>query len=235
MRVERGASQVLFGLLPGQTADLEGRIWKVARWLDPVQIQLDQDAVRAALRGSIAPWIATGMDGGLGRELAKTTVEVVGLNMDRGVLVETFPEQWRCKQCGSIARTRDEKCACGGQSRAQMQFVTYHNCGASGAPRLPRCQTPQCGCCSAPGHRDSEGTALLLPALSDRANAGWLPLPAVQLRQRRDAGDCTPCRGCLLATVRRARQPTRPGARSAPACSRGRCTGAGMGPRRHDR
>ena len=28
MRVERGASQILFGMLPGQTADLEGRIWQ---------------------------------------------------------------------------------------------------------------------------------------------------------------------------------------------------------------
>ena len=44
MRVERGASQILFGLLPGQTADLEGRIWRVASWVDPVQTPLDQDA-----------------------------------------------------------------------------------------------------------------------------------------------------------------------------------------------
>ena len=64
MRVERGASQILFGLLPGQTADLEGRIWKVTQWLDPVPIPLDQDAVRAALLGAIAPWAATGNDDG---------------------------------------------------------------------------------------------------------------------------------------------------------------------------
>ena len=201
------------------------RIWKVARWLDPVQIQLDQDAVRAALRGSIAPWIATGMDGGLGRELAKTTVEVVGLNMDRGVLVETFPEQWRCKQlrqhsphsCREVRVRRPIPCTDAVRDVSQLRCI-----GRTASPALP---DPQCGCCSAPGHRDGEGTALLLPALSDRADAGWLPLPAVQLRQWRDAGDCTPCRGCLLATVRRARQPTRPGARSAPARSRGRCPG----------
>lgn len=41
MRVERGASQILFGLLPGQTADLEGRIWRVTSWVDPVQTPLD--------------------------------------------------------------------------------------------------------------------------------------------------------------------------------------------------
>lgn len=135
MRVERGASQVLFGMLPGQTADLGGRIWRVARWLDPVPIPLDQNAVRATLLGSIAPWTATGMDDGLERELrARTTVEVVGLNMNRGVLVELFPEQWRCKTCGSITRGRDDRCACGGRTRAQMQFVAYHTCGASNQP-----------------------------------------------------------------------------------------------------
>jgi len=140
VRVERGASQVLFGLLPGQTADLDGQIWKVAHWLDPVSLPLDQDAVRAALLGAIAPWSATSNDGGVESELrSRTTVDVVGLNMDRGVLVEPFPQQWRCKSCGSIVRSREEHCSCGGQSRAQMQFVTYHACGASGEPFLPRC------------------------------------------------------------------------------------------------
>src|SRR5690242_17203287 len=114
MRVDRGASQVLFGLLPGQTADLEGRIWRVTEWVDPVPIPLDQEAVRAALLNSIAPWAAAGMDDGLDRDLrARAPVDVVGLDMQRGVVVETFPEQWRCKQCGTIARRRDERCACG--------------------------------------------------------------------------------------------------------------------------
>ena len=49
VRVERGASQILFGLLPGQTADLEGRIWRVSQWIDPVETTLDQDGVRSAL------------------------------------------------------------------------------------------------------------------------------------------------------------------------------------------
>jgi hypothetical protein len=98
VRVERGASQVLFGLLPGQTADLDGRIWRVAHWLDPVPLALDQDSVRASLLGAVAPWSASGNDDGVEGELrARNQVEVVALNMDRGVLVETFPEQWRCK------------------------------------------------------------------------------------------------------------------------------------------
>ena len=92
MKVERGASQILFGMLPGQTVDLEGRIWKVARWLDPVPIPLDQNAVREALLAAIAPWAATSMDDGLDRELrSRTGVKVVGINMQRGVLVDPFP------------------------------------------------------------------------------------------------------------------------------------------------
>ena len=43
MRVERGASQVLFGFLPEQTVDLEGRVWRVARWSDASVVALDGD------------------------------------------------------------------------------------------------------------------------------------------------------------------------------------------------
>jgi len=140
MRVERGASQILFGLLPGQTVDLEGRIWRAARWVDPVEIPLDQDSVRAAVIASAAPWSATGNDDGLERDLrARARVEVVRLNIERGVLVEPFPQQWRCRECNRIARNRSDACACGSRSRAQMQFVAYHTCGAAREPVLPRC------------------------------------------------------------------------------------------------
>ena len=167
--------------------------------------------MRAALLGSIAPWTATGMDDGLERELrARTTVEVVGLNMDRGVLVETFPEQWRCKQCGSIARTRDERCACGGRSRAQMQFVTYHNCGASGAPQLPRCPTHNAVAVRLPGTATARELRFFCPRCQRCADDWWLPLSALQLRQRRDAGDRPSRSRRFFAAVRRARQPARP-------------------------
>ncbi len=142
MRVERGASQILFGLLPRQTADLDGRIWRVAHWVDPVETTLDQDSVRSALIAAAAPWTLTANDDGLERELrGRATVEIVRLNMDRGVLTEPFPQQWRCKTCGRIARSRDDRCPCGGRSRAQMQFVAYHTCGAAKEPYIPRCRT----------------------------------------------------------------------------------------------
>lgn len=194
MRVERGASQVLFGLLPGQTADLEGRIWRVVRWRDPVPIRLDPSAVRAALLGAIAPWIATGMDDGLGRELhARTSVDVAGLNLDRGVLVEAFPEQWRCKRCGAIASRRDERCSCGSDDRAQMHFVTYHNCGASGAPRLPRCNTHQAVAVQLPGTATARELRFFCPQCRTPLTPGGFPF------QPCSCGD-----GGMLVTVHRA-------------------------------
>ena len=139
MRVERGASQILFGMLPGQTADLEGRIWRVSNWVDPIVTSLDQDSVRQALIGAAAPWALRGNDDGITAELrARANVEIVSLNMDRGVVVEPFPQQWRCKTCGRLSRSRSDRCACGGTTRAQMQFVAYHTCGAAREPFLPR-------------------------------------------------------------------------------------------------
>ena len=194
MRVERGASQVLFGLLPGQTADLDGRIWKVAHWLDPVPVPLDQDAVRAALLGAIAPWSATGNDDGVEGELrAKATVEVVGLNMDRGVLVEVFPEQWRCKACGSIARKREDRCSCGGKSRAQMQFLTYHTCGASREPFLPRCPTHNAVAVRLPGTATAKELRFSCPVCHVALTPGGFPFQP-----------CNCGGGGMLVTVHRA-------------------------------
>lgn len=141
MRVDRGASQILFGLLPGQTADLEGRIWRVTNWEDPIEMTLDQDSVRSALIAAIAPWTLANNDDGIAAELhARAHVDTVRLDMKRGVLVEPFPRQWRCKACSRIARNRDDRCPCGGRLRAQMQFVAYHTCGAAKEPFIPRCR-----------------------------------------------------------------------------------------------
>lgn len=143
MRVERGASQILFGLLPGQTADLEGRIWRVASWVEPVQVPLDPETVRNALHSAIAPWALAGTDDGMAAELrARAPIEVVRLNMERGVLVEPFPQQWRCKTCGRLERSRASACrSCRSTRWAQLHFVAYHVCGAAREPFVPRCQT----------------------------------------------------------------------------------------------
>src|SRR5438067_13747110 len=104
MRLERGASQILFGFLPGQTVDLEGRIWRVTNWLDPVPLALDQAIVRNTLLHVIYPWTQAGRDNGVAAALhANAHVEVVGVNLVRGVSVDAFPQQWRCKKCGRMS------------------------------------------------------------------------------------------------------------------------------------
>lgn len=194
MRVERGASQVLFGLLPGQTADLDGQIWRVAHWLDPVPLALDQDSVRAALLSAIAPWSAASNDDGVEGELrARTQVEVVGLNMDRGVLVETFPEQWRCKVCGRITQRRSDRCPCGATARAQMQFVTYHTCGASGAPMIPRCRTHNQVSVRLPGTATAKELTFSCPVCHAALTPGGFPFQP-----------CNCGGGGMLITVHRA-------------------------------
>lgn len=195
MRVERGASQILFGLLPGQTADLDGRIWRVTRWVDPIATALDQDSVRQAIISALVPWTQQGTDDGLTAELrGRSTVEVVALNMDRGVLVEPFPQQWRCKTCGRISRSRSDSCPCGGSSRAQMQFVTYHTCGASGMPMLPR------GC---PQH--SNALAVRLPGTATARDLRFLcPVCNTTLSQGFPYQPCNCGNGAMSLTVHRA-------------------------------
>ena len=195
MRVERGASQILFGLLPGQTADLEGRIWRVSRWVDPIATALDQDSVRQALISALTPWAQQGTDDGLTAELrARAPVEIVALNMDRGVLVEPFPQQWRCKTCGRISRSRTDRCPCGGSSRAQMQFVTYHTCGASGVPMLPR------GC-----PRHSGALAVRLPGTATARDLRFLcPVCNTTLSRGFPFQACSCGNGPMSLTVHRA-------------------------------
>jgi len=140
VRVERGTSQIFFGLLPDQTADLAGRVWRVDAWVDPVPLTLDQEAVRAAIIRELIPWTRSHRDNGLADQLsARTTVEVVQLNKDRGVRVESFPKQWRCKACNRIEHSDDAACKCGARAWAQMQFVAYHDCGAAREPTISRC------------------------------------------------------------------------------------------------
>jgi polyhydroxyalkanoate synthesis regulator phasin len=165
MRVERGASQVLFGMLPTQTVDLQGRVWRVARWTDPLPLTLDQNTVRGALLDAIGPWIASGQDAGLAAELhARPAVDVVEVNRDRGVLVESFPSQWRCRTCGRLTQTRTAPCACGSSSIAHMHFVAYHTCGRMREPVLPqRCRTHNAIAVRLPGTATARELAFFCP------------------------------------------------------------------------
>lgn len=174
MRVERGVSQILFGMLPNQTVDLNGRVWRVVRWTDPVPRALDQESVRRALLYSISPWAQNGTDDGLERDLRSgTPVEVVELNVDRGVLVEPFPRQWRCKNCGRISTSPTGQCSCGSEARAQMHFVAYHECGALQEPRLPRCPTHRSVAVALPGTASARDVRFFCPDCNATLSQGF--------------------------------------------------------------
>lgn len=174
MKTERGASQVLFGMLPTQTVDLQGHVWKVSHWADPVKLVLDQTSVRNAVLEAIAPWAATGQDGGLAAELyGRASIEVVGVNPDRGVIVEPFPRQWRCRRCNRISTEQVERCKCGAQHPAQMQFVAYHDCGRLREPRLPRCTTHHAVAVRLPGTAASRELYFYCPDCSKKLSTGF--------------------------------------------------------------
>jgi hypothetical protein len=174
MRVERGASQILFGMLPTQTVDLQSRVWRVQHWTDPVTLTLDENSVRAALLDAIAPWTAAGEDGGLAVELhAQARVEVVSVNPDRGVFVESFPSQWRCRACGRITLQRPDRCRCGSSSISQMQYVAYHTCGAMREPYVQRCRTHNAVAVRLPGTATARELYFFCPDCQARISQGF--------------------------------------------------------------
>lgn len=194
MRVERGASQILFGLLPEQTADFHSSVWKVSRWLDPVPIPLDQEILRNELLKAIGPWAAQGQDGGFSQELYRgASVEVVGLNLQRGVQVEEFPKIWRCKACNRIHRAFASRCQCGSNIKAQLHYVAYHECGALSAPWLPRpCPTHNQIRVNLPGSASAREVTFDCPACARTLGRGLV------------RGRCNCGAGAMSVTVHRA-------------------------------
>lgn len=139
MSLRRGASQILFGMLPQQTVDLEGGVWRMVTWKDPSPLSVDQTALRAAILEEAAPWTANGNDGGLAAELHRAVdIEVVGVNEAAGVVAERFPKQWRCRVCSRLTTRHGQPCVCGSTSFAQLNQVAFHTCGALKEAQLPR-------------------------------------------------------------------------------------------------
>lgn len=125
-----------------QTADFQARVWRVSEWVDAVPIALDQESVRSEVIRAIEPWTAQDRDAGLAADLRRGyAIEVVQVNPDRGVVVESFPQLWRCKACNRLRERGDRACRCGSNRWAQLHFVSYHSCGAMAEPRINRCPT----------------------------------------------------------------------------------------------
>ncbi len=147
MRVKRSGSQILFGYLPEQTVDLNGRIWKVRRWEQPSTGSVDDESLRRELSRQAARWEMTQKDGGYVDDLRRGyAVDVLLLNFDRGVKVEPFPRLWICRACRRVGRDDQSGCRCGARSWGPLQFVGYHDCGALHAPYIPTC----------PAHHDAK-------------------------------------------------------------------------------
>jgi len=140
MEERRSVSQILYNFLPQQTVDLQGDVWKVSEWSNPVRIaDVDQDDLNRALRNLIAPWEHNGLDSGLGKMLKRNTpIEVYGVNPENGVQVESFPKIWVCRYCKRIRRAPDKPCKCGKQAFSSFHMIGYHDqCGAVREPPMP--------------------------------------------------------------------------------------------------
>lgn len=145
MRDQRSASQIQFGMLPDQTVDLQGRVWRVRDWIRPLIESVDSAPLRRELIRAAMPWSTTNMDGGYVSDLYQgRQVRVLTLNKDNGVRVECFPNVWMCKRCRRIPKEGEARCRCGYQAAqpfGQLPFVGYHDrCGALREPWIPRCE-----------------------------------------------------------------------------------------------
>lgn len=139
MREQRSPTQVLFSLLPQQTADIGGRIWKVDEWVHPVRLSVDPAGVRSRLLGAIDPWRVNGTDAELAKRLyAGDALEVVGVNRAQGVRTSLWPNNWVCQQCRRLSKTRGS-CKCGNDRWGQFHFVAFHDCGYSQEPWIQPC------------------------------------------------------------------------------------------------
>ncbi len=141
MKEYRSASQILFGVLPQQTVDLKGGVWKVKEWAEPTPRAVDQTSLRRELIRMASPWDITKQDGGFVDDLRRgIDVSVFTLNMQTGVKVEPFPEVWMCKACNRISDSALKNCRCGRRQFGQLPFVGYHDqCGAIRAPYIKKC------------------------------------------------------------------------------------------------
>ena len=64
MKDGRSASQILYGLLPQQTIDARGGVWKVGSWHTKSVYDVDIDELRRELERCAYGWEVEGTDGG---------------------------------------------------------------------------------------------------------------------------------------------------------------------------
>lgn len=144
MKETRSTSQILFGYLPDQTVDLDGGVWKVKEWRQPIrETNIDVDGLRREIAKQAMPWRANNKDGGYVTDILDRgfDIKVLRLHKENGVQVEPFPKLWMCKRCNRLSNSLLQKCRCGYEGRpAQLPFVGFHDaCGALRSPFLQKC------------------------------------------------------------------------------------------------
>jgi hypothetical protein len=194
MKDFRSTSQILFGFLPEQTVDLQGRVWKVREWRNPLRRNIDSNRLRRELSKLAAPWAANRTDGNYVLDLRKGhELRVLSLNREDGVTVDSFPPVWMCKECHRVFDSPSRKCTCGSKRFGQLPFVGYHDaCGAVEAPYIPKCQE----------HNEVE---VILPGTSSAAELKFrCPVCFKLLRNGFGTPKCNCGKGNLVFTVHRA-------------------------------
>lgn len=160
MRVQRSRSQILFGFLPEQTVDLEGRTWKVREWLYCRNADLDLSGLRNELIRQASAW--RDRDHGFTEMLMQgRSIQLQVLESNTQVLVEPYPNLWMCRSCNRIKENPERRCTCGANKWGQLPYVGVHECGAIATPYIPSC----------PVHRERRvtlpGTASALELIFD--------------------------------------------------------------------
>ncbi|MFG2695388.1 hypothetical protein [Kitasatospora sp. NPDC048407] len=141
MKDKRSGSQILYGFLPQQTADLKGGIWRTVEWKDPRPIDVDDTIIRNRLIAELQGWVDHGMDPSTVNFLRSGgPIEVVAVNPERGVRVERFPLVWVCRVCRRLETGHPKSCRCGNDRWEQLHFVSFHDCGTLEQPVIPTCR-----------------------------------------------------------------------------------------------
>ncbi len=136
MKDKRSGTQVLYGFLPEQTADLQGGIWKTIEWKDPIKVDVDEAVIRRRFEEELCGWTR---DAGTIQAARVLDLEIVRINTSRGVRVERFPNVYICRHCRRVDDRFDRNCVCGQKRWEQTHFVGYHECGRLEQPVIPRC------------------------------------------------------------------------------------------------
>jgi len=170
----RSASQILFGFLPEQTVDLEGKVWKISQWRSPIRQHIDDTALRQELLRLAAPWESKRTDNNYGQHLRQgRDLVVLSLDRNNGVSAESFPDMWMCKQCSRLHANLVAQCQCGSKRIGQLPFVGFHDCGALFTPSIQRCPDHKQVKVILPGTSSARDIAFVCPVCLRKLQQGF--------------------------------------------------------------